>query len=51
MTLVRMHRPDLRGMLIRVFRCGVCHAPWQRPPEVGDVCPYCGTAPEPGVAA
>lgn len=49
--MVRVGRPDLRGMLVRVYRCGSCRAPWRGPPVEGDVCPYCGVAPGPGVVA
>lgn len=50
-TLIETPRRDLMGMWIRVYRCGACHAPFRRPPGEGDVCPYCGLAPGPGVVA
>lgn len=49
--LVRMPSRDVMGMLIRLYRCGTCHAPLRGPPGEGDVCPYCGVEPSPGVAA
>lgn len=51
MTLKGPGEPDLRGMLVRFCRCSLCHVPYRLVPEDGEVCGWCGQAPEPGVVA